>query len=229
MNIRRLTFIWAMLFAVSGAFATEEVPTPHNITQLVRPLILQFYNSGGYTAWFRVSWTENEDSEDAYENKKYTSNNIAAGSTYTLEVPKTADLSTVRIEGFTNTGLLWDKYRTIFDETFVNGVDVYTYMSRDYYAIKTWGTTFSPHWAPIVPTMGVEGFMGQIDPYASDIGLCTRFTIGSGEYVLNNYCKLWTVDFFMSGPSGTATHRLKPEQQKTVWGDYKTFWIRPAN
>ncbi len=224
MNIRQIAFICAALCATSSAFAQ-----PHHITELERPLILQFKNEGGYTGWFRVSWTTMEGEIDIH-----TSNNLSAGSTYTLEVPLSAYLNSVRVEGYTNTGVLWAKYKEIFNFTFENGVDVYTFKSRDYYAIKTWGTTYSPRWATFKPKMEIDG----MDPYSDDPKECSIMTISNPDsytglinpartqYNLINACRNYSVLFTLTGQSGRYERTVPPSTTSYVYGGYYDHYWR---
>lgn len=80
---------------------------------LDKELHVEFFLQGGYTGWFKVGWTD----KDTGKWIEYTSGNITVGFYYRRTIPKGTDKSTIRVEGYTNTGLLWDKHRTIFYHT----------------------------------------------------------------------------------------------------------------
>lgn len=130
---------------------TRNVNSISNNIKLDKPLHLEFFLEGGYSGWFRVGWND----KDTGQWVKYTSGDITIGFYHKQTVPKGTDKSTIRVEGYTNTGILWDKYRTIFNHT-LGQRTIYRFEGSDYYGIKTWGTTFAPKNAEYNPNAGSD-------------------------------------------------------------------------
>lgn len=219
MRIHHVFAITISLLLASVTFADD----PRHITEFERPLIVEFTNNGGYTGWFRISWTN-----FAGEVKTYTSKNRSKGEFYRIEVPADVHLNSVRVEGYTNTGLLWSKHLKIFSFTWPNGITVQRFQSRDYYGIRTWGTTFAPKWGYYTPKMGVHG---GLDPYADHPVYCTRLTtintdIYTGlvnpvrtEYHALNACQ-YPVIFTLTGQSGMREVRVEANSTAVIYNGY---------
>lgn len=126
--------------------STQNVHARSNSFTLNEPLYIEFFLQGGYTGWFTVSWTD----KDTGNTVSHTSGNITVGFYHRQTVPKGTIKSSIRVEGYTNTGILWDKYRTIFNHTLYDHT-IFEFEKNYYYGIKTWGTTFSPRSAEYNP------------------------------------------------------------------------------
>lgn len=125
---------------------THNVNAKSNNNKLEEPLHIEFFLQGGYVGWFKVGWND----KDTGQWIQYTSANITVGFYHRRTVPKGTDKSTIRVEGYTNTGILWDRYRTIFNHT-LDQRTIYSFEGNNYYGIKTWGTTLSPRSAEYNP------------------------------------------------------------------------------
>lgn len=126
--------------------STRNVNLISNNIILEESLEIEFYLQGGYTGWFRIGWND----KDTGKWVSYTSGNISLGFYHRQTVPKGTDKSTIRVEGYTNTGILWDKHKRIFNHT-LNNRTIYEFENKYYYGIKTWGTTLSPRHAEYNP------------------------------------------------------------------------------
>ncbi len=145
-----LTIIPLHLFASGSASEIKEsnknVKAISNIIKLDRPLNIEFFLQGGYSGWFKIGWTD----KDTGQWLEHTSKNITIGFYHKLTIPEGTDKSTIRVEGYTNTGIAWDKYKKIFNHTLEKRT-IYLFSGAYYYGIKTWGTTLSPRHAEYNP------------------------------------------------------------------------------
>lgn len=138
--------LYAAESAIEIKELTKNVSSISNNIKLDEPLHIEFFLQGGYSGWFKVGWED----KDTGQWVSYTSGNITVGFYHRQSVPEGTDKSSIRVEGYTNTGILWDKHRTIFNHTLAEST-LHKFEGRYYYGIKTWGTTFAPRSAEYNP------------------------------------------------------------------------------
>lgn len=207
----------------------DGAPESFFMSKFDKPIIVEFYNTGGYTANFEVNWV---DSGTGEQKRSYFTN-TPSGSYRRAEVPTSAVPSTIRAQGSTNTGILWDPRRKIFDEP-VNNV----YSSRSRYSLgyKVWGSTFSPRWANYKPNLEIEG----MDPYSDDPYYCTRLTISNDPYndlanPIRNQYEAWNVCqygvvFVLTGASGEKRITVGSNKKEYVYnGEYNKYYALRAD
>lgn len=125
----------------------SHTPVPTNTQKEIYPIKFYVKNEGGYTAWFRIRWVY----ASTGKADKYDSHNILIGRTWEYTLP--FDATEITFEGFTNTGLLWDKYRQIFNLKYadLDREKLYFLDGAITYGVKTFGTTLSPRYEAIRP------------------------------------------------------------------------------
>lgn len=144
-----------------------------NVQVLDKPLIVEFYNGGGFSAWFRVNWYD----EEQFKIVSKRSNTFGSGHYVRYEIPAGTELNTVRVEGYSITGLVWAQNKQAFNH-FLTDKHLYDYRSRYYYAIQAKGTSLRPYGQEYKPAMGIDG----MDPYSDNPYECTKVTTTDGLY-----------------------------------------------
>ncbi len=126
---------------------STENPTPVNTTQQIYPVKFYVKNEGGYSAWFRISWVY----ATTGKADKYDSHNLLIDQKWEYTLP--FDATQITFEGYTNTGILWDKYRQIFSLKYddFDPESLYFLDGAITYGVKTFGTTFAPKYSAIRP------------------------------------------------------------------------------
>ncbi len=105
------------------ATTTPAAPAPTNVT-------FSFFNQGGYVARYSVTFTSGGKTQTC------STGDTTAGFTKTCTVP--ADATGVKAFGQEATGLAWEPWRTVFNQSVANPLSNKCY--------KTWGTTLNPQW-----------------------------------------------------------------------------------
>ncbi len=111
---------------------------------LDKPLTIEYYNGGGYVAYFRTYWKD----KDTGELMAIRSPNKSFGQYYTQVIPAGTDLSTVEVEGFSLTGLVSNKTKQIFKYVVQN---TYEFEGEHYLGIHAYHTTLHPRYGEYDP------------------------------------------------------------------------------
>lgn len=137
-----------------------------------KPIIIEYYNGGAYSAWLKVAWVK--DNNDNVRETGY----ISAGQYVKIEVPLGA--KSVRVVTTLSTGIIWNKYNVIRSlDLSPSHSNVYEFGERFYFGTKSWGTTFHPGAAEYKPEMNINGR----DPYSKDPNECTEMVRSTYNYV----------------------------------------------
>jgi cytolysin (calcineurin-like family phosphatase) len=95
----------------------------------IKAFDVRIHNQGGYQGSYRLSYRAGggpDQHHDVY---------LHLGQAHTYRVP--ANASGVRLESWTNTGVLWNMWNKFIDMPLTPGIDA---------CVSTWGTTWHPAW-----------------------------------------------------------------------------------
>lgn len=225
-----LSILTCSMLAITSSSISAETQNPItrstsyidsvSIHDVDKPLRIEFFNSGGYSGWFRVTFFDTAKGE----NVIYTSGNVALGQYVTFEVPSTAVMPEILVEGFSNTGILWDKYRTAFSFYIGESNAIYKFGSRYYFGMQSYGSTFYPSGGEYRPSMGV-GVNGSLDQFSENAMDCVEMIYQSDnygssvapakQYDLKNHCQ-YPVNFNLYGNIDDKTVKVESNSTEYV-------------
>ncbi len=162
------------------------------------PLIFEGHVDGAFKGWFRVDYVDSTG-----QWVEYDSPSLFTNQRWRHEIPVTA--TNIRIRTFVETGLVGQPNRTISDITDIVNTDRYQFGGREYYAIRSKGTTLHSSAESYKPVMErIENERGMliktIDDFLVENRGMLQTTVSDAEIVhmvLQGLVPIWaTVDDF---------------------------------